>query len=232
MAISYPLTFPAIAPRSIQWTGQVAAGASESPFTFAQQVQVHPGARFGAQLSFPPLQAANARALIGFLLAMRGPYGTFIWGPTAEQTALGAASGTPVVDGDDQTGSTLLTRGWTNPAGTILCSSTSVLCSSTTITCDATGETLRAGDFFSLGPATPDETTRLYRMTRDAWVEDAATGQSTLEIFPPIQVTPADGDALEIDAPVGCWRLAATNVDWSIGEAVLYGIDVAIVAKV
>src|SRR5262249_47491531 len=47
-----------------------------------------------------------------FLLALNGPFNNFLMGDPIGKTPRGPASGTPLVNGGGQTGSTLVTDGW------------------------------------------------------------------------------------------------------------------------
>lgn len=117
MAITYPLSLPAApssrGPARINIIMSDAVGVSASPFTFKQQVQLHDGSGFAVEVTVPPLTPAEAGPWIAFLAALRGRYGTFLAGDPSRATPQGAASGVPVVNGSNQTGSALVTKGWT-----------------------------------------------------------------------------------------------------------------------
>ena len=68
------VTIPAYppAPASIDFTQVDAAAASESPFTFQQQVQQWSGSYRKASVSMPAMTDANAQAWIDFLVALDG----------------------------------------------------------------------------------------------------------------------------------------------------------------
>lgn len=139
MTISYPVSFPS-SPVTNSVTLICANGNSigESPYTAKTQVYAYESDWWGVQVAWPVLTRAEAQIVMGFLASLRGRYGTFLYGPTYFGTPLGAATGTPLVNGGSQTGFTVVTDGWT-PSTTIL----------------------KAGDFFQIDQ-------RLYMATQDA----------------------------------------------------------------
>ena len=117
---------------------QVAAAASQSPFTGTQQVQFWGGEWWTFEIELKANRGQQARALGAFLVQLRGIVGTFLL--DVPQRALGAI-GTPLVKGAGQSGGSLLTDGW-----------------ALSQTC------MQAGDFFSIGAGA---NTRLYQLTAD-----------------------------------------------------------------
>lgn len=89
-----------------------------------------------------------------------------------------------------------------------------------TLTVSSNG-TLKAGDYFQLSSGA---TTRLHKI-----LADAASGTPTLEIWPALRASPANGATVTIASPLGRWRLAANQTDWSINEALHYGLSFACV---
>lgn len=79
----------------------------------SDQMAVLPGARWVATVTFPRLRGASARALRAFLAALAGPAGRFYLPVFDQPAAAGSASGSGVVSGAGQTGSSLVTSGWT-----------------------------------------------------------------------------------------------------------------------
>jgi hypothetical protein len=113
MALSYPIVFPTgVAIRDIRWHAISKVAQSESPFTGEQQVVAHEGTWFEIEIQLPPMTRAQAEDFVGFLLAMRGRFGTFTLGDPDGGTPQGTATGTPLVNGASQTGTTLITDGW------------------------------------------------------------------------------------------------------------------------
>lgn len=134
MTAELPLTYV----KSISRRLAAASAVQTSPFTGTQQVQDWGGRWWEYDIEFSVLQGLNARKLSAFLDALYGSVNTFTFRDPSIQNPTGL--GTPLVNGAGQTGSSLVTDGWT-------------------------GSGLRAGDFFSLGTLT---SLRLYRLTADA----------------------------------------------------------------
>lgn len=94
MAITYPITPTLPNPVSVELTLRRVTGMSEFPFTFQQQVYEHQGARWEMNITFAPQTRAEAAALHGFLAALRGRRGTFLYTPDPLATA-------PIAGGSD-----------------------------------------------------------------------------------------------------------------------------------
>lgn len=98
-------------------------GLSASPFTGKQQTQEWSGQWWDAQVSLPPMTRAQAANWIAFLISLRGMAGTFMLGDPACKTPRGAAlvsGATPLVSGNVNGGSSILTRGWTPNTANVL----------------------------------------------------------------------------------------------------------------
>lgn len=105
-------------------------GIAVSPFTNQQQSQEWSGEMWGPiKITLPLMKRASAAAWMAFFASLHGMAGTFMLGPTAMKSPLGAALGAPLVDGANNGGFTLATRGWTPNTPNILV----------------------AGDFFQIG---------------------------------------------------------------------------------
>lgn len=121
MALSYPIAFPTgVSIRNITWHAKSKVSVSESPFTGEQQVVQHEGTWFEIEIQLPPMTRAQAEDFVGFLLAMRGQRGTFTLGDPDGGTPQGSVPGTPLVNGASQTGTSLVTDGWTAGQSNIL----------------------------------------------------------------------------------------------------------------
>ena len=111
MAETYPLAFPTkTGVARVEITATDVVSISESPFTLAQQVVRHAGARWSATISIPPVKRSDSEYWNSFLLRLRGQFGTFLLGDPNAATPRGSASsaaGTPVVNGASQTGNEL-----------------------------------------------------------------------------------------------------------------------------
>lgn len=113
MAISYPLSLPSTDIAQVRLVANSMVGISQSPFTAVQQVYKYTGQYWEADISLPPMKRAVAEYWISFLLKLNGSYGTFLLGDPNGATPRGVATGTPLVKGANQTGSDLITDGWT-----------------------------------------------------------------------------------------------------------------------
>jgi hypothetical protein len=200
MTISYPISLPAaFAMARLTIRANNTVGESVSPFSAAQQVYEHPGQWWEADVQLPPMARADAEDVLAAFLSLRGKYGTFLLAaPNA--TARGAGGGTPVVDGASQTGHTLAVRG--GPLST-------------------TGW-LKAGDWLQLGSGS---TTRLHKVVADAATD--GTGDATLDIWPRLRSSPADGATVTIASCKGLFQLADNRVEYDIEPAMIYGYSFA-----
>jgi len=180
--------------------GNTIVGVSASPFTAQQQVYKHQGEWWEAEVTLPPMKRATAEQVSAFLLKMKGRYGTFLLGDPANTSPRGVGTGTPLVNGAGQTGSSLVTDGWT-------VSTTGIL---------------KAGDWIQLGTAS---STTLHKVLDD--VNSDGSGNATLELFPRIRTSPDDDAAITVSSPKGIWRLASNQMEYSIDEASVYGITFA-----
>ena len=93
MAISYPLALPtSIGIAEITLSADNAVAISQSPFTFQQQIIRHPGQRWSASVSIPPVRRDLAEPWVAFLLALNGPVGTFLLGDPNAKAPRGTAT--------------------------------------------------------------------------------------------------------------------------------------------
>jgi hypothetical protein len=93
MSITYPLALPtSIGIAEITLTASNAVAISQSPFTFQQQIIQHPGQRWTASVSIPPVRRDLAEPWIAFLLALNGPVGTFLLGDPNAKAPQGTAT--------------------------------------------------------------------------------------------------------------------------------------------
>lgn len=201
MAISYPLATPTnktIA--DINLIARNVVGVSTSPFSFKQQVYQYQGQRWEADITLPPMNRDDAEQWVSFLMKLYGQKGTFLLGDPLGGTARGSAStaaGTPVVNGASQTGGTLAIDG---------------------LPASATGY-LKAGDYIQLGSGA---TAQLYKVLNDA--DSNGSGQTTLDIWPNLRSSPADGSTVVVSNAKGVFRLGSNETIWNINKLSLYGI--------
>jgi hypothetical protein len=84
MSMIYPLTLPSITGvREVTLRARSTVGVSESPYTAQQQVYVHQGEYFEADVLLPPMKGAAAAEWSSFLLSLNGREGTFLMGDPA-----------------------------------------------------------------------------------------------------------------------------------------------------
>ena len=201
MAITYPLSTPTnktIA--SITLVARNVIGVSTSPFNFKQQVHQYSGQRWEADITLPRMAREDAEQWVAVLMSLYGQKGTFLLGDPLGGTARGSAStaaGTPVVNGASQTGGTLNIDG---------------------LPASATGY-LKAGDYIQLGSAA---TSQLYKVLADA--DSNGSGEASLDIYPNLRSSPADGAPVVVSNAKGLFRLASNETSWNINNLAFYGI--------
>ena len=114
MAISYPLSLPSTPGiKRVTLRSLTSVAILRNPFTFQQQVQEFAGQIWGADVTLPIMERADAENWNSFLLKLNGPAGTFLLGDPAAKSPRGVATGSPKVNGASQTGKSLNTKGWT-----------------------------------------------------------------------------------------------------------------------
>ena len=91
-----------------------------SPYSQSTQIMRLPGERWMATYNFPPMNQAQFAALKVFLMQLQGGTVLFNGFDPDKKTPSGFATGIPLVDGANQTGKTLLTKGWTHSVTGIL----------------------------------------------------------------------------------------------------------------
>ena len=114
MTISYPLSLPSTPGiKDFRLMAITPTAITTSPFSGAAQVYLHPSSWWEAEVTLPPMSRADAEEWIGTLTALYGTYGTFLMGDPDGTTARGIATGTPLVNGASQIGTSLVSDGWT-----------------------------------------------------------------------------------------------------------------------
>lgn len=196
-AISFPLTLPTNKkPGPVTLRARSVVAEARSQFTGASQVQKHQGQWWEFEAGLPNMLRADAEVWISFFLSLNGKQGTFLFGDPNGETARGAATGTPLVNGASQTGDLLITDGWTGGVTGIM----------------------KQGDYFSLGTGT---STRLHKVI-EADVNSDACGNATLRIWPDLRSSPANNDALDVTAPKGTFRLISNEMPFNIKAPNIY----------
>jgi len=119
MAISYPVALPThTGIAQIELRAVNAVAYSQSPFTFAGQAHAYQGQMWQADVTLPPMKTADAEQWLGFLLSLRGRYGTFLLGDPLRTSLRGTATSCTVTgSAGDNTVSATVTAGQTLLAG-------------------------------------------------------------------------------------------------------------------
>lgn len=201
MAELYPLAFPThTGIAQIRLIARDAIGISTSPFNFKQQVYRHPGQRWEADISLPPMSREDAETWAAFLLRLRGQYGTFFLGDPANATPRGSAAtapGSPLVKGANQTGDELIIDGIPTSGS----------------------DYLKAGDYIQLGSGVDS---RLHKVLEDVPID--GSGEATLNLWPQVRTAPLDNAGVVVEGAQGAFRLSANETSWDINNATIYGI--------
>jgi hypothetical protein len=184
------LTFPALTPRSADFGLVSNTQAFMSPISGTTQTLEMPGARWRVQMAFDGLDDAEIRLLKTFLVQCRGMGGRFYYGDPLylKNGPTGIATGTPLVNGASQTGTSLITDGWT-------VSQTGIV---------------KAGDYLHFDNASGGR--ELHMIVADANSDGA--GDATLSIEPAIRVAPADDAAITISGAMAQMRLSDNDMRW------------------
>lgn len=197
MAFSYPLSLPSSPGfTSFTWAWESRIGVSQSIFTGQQEVQEWQGQILSGELTLPPMTRAQADNWETFLMELKGQYGTFYIGDPHRESPRGTVTGTPVVAGANQTGNHLIIDGLT-PGTTFL----------------------QKGDWIQVGSTT---TQRIYRLLSQATADSA--GEATLDIFPRLRESPADGATITTESCKGVFRLASSSAVSEAREIPVYGL--------
>lgn len=186
------------APQSSTIKPRSVVAVSESPFTYEQQAQAATGQGWQIEITLPPMKRAKAAPWLAFFLRINGREHTFTMGDSDARRPLGVATGAPVVDGAGQSGTALVTRGWTPDTPGILL----------------------AGSYVQIG-------TRLFMTTADADSDatGAATLSIWPRIGNVAgRAAPADGAPLILENTVGLWRLDEMP-EWPSDAASFYTLS-------
>ncbi|MBU0752361.1 MAG: hypothetical protein KJ787_13895 [Gammaproteobacteria bacterium] len=111
-AIAWP-TLTRSAPRECEWRLKSNTVAFQSPLSGATQTVEFPGARWEVSFAMENLLEADTALLRAFMARLRGRAGRFTLHNFARPTPRGTISGTPLVKGAGQSGTTLLIDGCT-----------------------------------------------------------------------------------------------------------------------
>ena len=141
---------------------------------------------------FAPIQA--------FVLAQRGQWDTFTAALPAHKLPQGVATGTPVVNGANQQGRSLATRGWTaNLPGV-----------------------MKAGDFLGIAGQT-----KVYMVTADANAD--STGSATLLIEPALLMVPSDNVSLVVRNVPFTLAMGGDTLESAVAPGSIYNFSLQLV---
>lgn len=194
---TYPLNLPSTNFSSFSMTRERLVATNQSEFTYAKQIYRHPGERWRMVASLPALERDDAEEWKAFLLALDGPFGTFL-------------AGDAVYEAKGPRGSWLLTS---SPAGPLVLTTTAARQTSLPLYGFVPSQTnvVRKGDYIQLGTGT---SARLHAVVEDA--NSNSSGEVTLEIRPATRVSiPADTTVVW-QSPKGCFRLRENDASWQV----------------
>lgn len=174
-------------------------GITVSPFTLEEQAFNWPGQAWSMDLKMPPFNNRKAAMdWVTFGLKLKGMYGRFLMGDPSAKKPRGAASGTPVIDGNNQTGNTLMTKGWTN----------------------STAGILLKGDYIQVGSGIES---RLHMVTED--INSDGSGKAAIAIEPALRSPPLDNSAVVTENAKGLFKLNGNQWSWSVDPGPVYRLS-------
>lgn len=184
---------------SVVMTLTRAVGVTQSPFTFEEQSYRWPGEMWSMEFALPPIvNRAVAAEWKSFALKLEGQYGRFLMGDPSARLPAGSGAGTPLVNGINQTGNTLVTDGWTpNQQGALL-----------------------PGDYIQLGTGA---SSKLHMVTNT--VNSDGAGNATLEFVPALRTSPADNAPIVISDAKGVFKLTNNSFSWQVSPGGIYRIS-------
>jgi hypothetical protein len=181
--------------RAVVITQMSTVGMSVSPFTAQQQAQEWSGQMWKAQVALPRMTRAQAANWIATLVSLRGMAGTFMLGDPSCKTPRGANLGTPLINGNNNGGSSVSIKGWT----------------------PNTQHVLLPYDWIQL----PDN--HLHMILSDENAD--AGGVASFDIWPDLRTPFLDGQPVITTNAQGVFRLASNEQSWDIDEAITYGLQ-------
>lgn len=204
MSLSYPLDLPSVkTAKSIRLKLPFKVGMSESPFSNGQQTYDWQSEMWSADITLPPMKRANAEQWVGgFLLALHGRAGSFLMGQPGYTTPQGTWSGQSPQVNNEVGSPTLVQTGYSLYIKNL--------------TAASTGE---VGDLFQIGSGS---SSRLYKLTKGFTAD--GSGLAQIDFVPSLRASPSHGASITLASPKGVWMLANNDTEWSIEEAMIYGL--------
>ena len=160
-----------------------------------QARQTH-GQYFKMTASFPPMTRAQFAPIHAFVLKQRGQYESFQVVPPVVNAGLGSPAGTPLVNGADQTGRSVVTDGWNNAI-----------------------VIFKAGDYLKF--ANHD---KVYTVTAD--VTSSGAGAATIAIEPALITSPATDSAITYTSVPFTVALTSRVQEFSTGTTGLFEFEI------
>lgn len=168
--------------------------AHVSPLNGATQTFENPGAKWFVSYTLPPMVRADAEEWLAFLIKLRGMSGRFYGYDPSARTPRGVATGTPLVNGASQTGTSLATDGWTINTTNIM----------------------RIGDYFQVGTElkkivanASSNGTGQATLTFEPPIRNAPADNAAIIVTNPVCVMRLSSDS---------------DASWDVNEALHYGI--------
>lgn len=112
MTVTFPITVPNQNFQRLNIRNNTKVATSANVFSAVMQTYKWSGEMWVADVTLKPMQRVDAAAWNGFLVSLRGSYGTFLMGDPTAATPNGSALGTPVLTGFGQSGDLIETSGW------------------------------------------------------------------------------------------------------------------------
>ena len=199
MAITYPLSAPTGVggPAQIMLSAENVVSTGASPFNFAEQTYVHPGQRWLASVTLPPMKRERAEPWISFLMSLKGRQGYFLLNDPNALAPQGSVTGTVRVFGASQSGASLVVDG---------------------ISANLVNA-FKAGDYIQLGSGA---SARLHKVLTNATAD--GLGSASLDIWPDLRSSPADNAVVTYASASGLFRLSNNVTSWNINEISSYGV--------
>ena len=160
-----------------------------------QARQTH-GQYFKMTATFPPMTRAQFAPIHAFVLKQRGQYESFQVVPPVVNAGLGSPAGTPLVNGADQTGRSVVTDGWNNAI-----------------------VIFKAGDYLKF--ANHD---KVYTVTADA--SSSGAGAATIAIEPALITSPANDSAITYTSVPFTVALTTRVQEFSTGTTGLFEFEI------
>lgn len=178
------------APREVDFSMSDTVGQVTSPFSLTSQQQYWAGGDYWKlNVSLPPMSQTYAMKWRAWMGALRGVTNVFQIGDPLHiyPSTLAIVNGvTPVTNGQNNATSIVLaTRGW-----------------------PVNATVLNPGDYLQIGY-------RLYMVAGSSSVISDGTGTCTIEVWPSLRESPADGTQINLTNPTGLFRLQTNERDYT-----------------